>query len=344
MLRWFTSRFSPASSANTATPPPAPASQIDASGVNPLVLASVMRDGNGFPLVDWSAVGDWVGHIAPGLEQSQAWGAVERAWFDHLRQALGPDFRVEAHESALLLSNLDPVVARAMLSYVSKSLQRILRVLDGIATTPAWGHDLVIVFKDKESYYQYVANYYPDKGEFAESSGMFIQAGCGHFVTVAAELPALEPIIVHELTHSCLHHLPLPAWLNEGLAVNTERRLSPPVGRPDLQKLHARHQAFWDKQRIQALWNGQSFLEVGQSNELSYDLAQLLVSHLAAEWGPFRDFCVNAQDRDAGAQSAAEFLDVSLGALVCALLDREPSPDWEPNPTLWQTAPERGGF
>ena len=336
MFRWLTSLLVPNSAADTAARPPVAAAQIAMSHGEPLVLASVMQDANGLPLFDWSAVSEWVSHLPDPEDQAQAWGLAERAWLEHLCLALGPDFRVREHGPALLLSNLDPVVAKAMLSFIDKSAQRILQVLEGVAEIPLWGHDLVIVFQDKESYYRYVAHYYPDEGEYAESSGMYIQAGCGHFVTMADNLQALEPVIVHELTHAYVHHLPLPTWLNEGLAVNTEQRLSPAAGmRPDLPKMHARHQSFWNADRIQSFWNGQSFSQTGASNELSYDLARLLVAHLAADWTAFRHFALQAHQQDGGAHAASDCLDIALGALVCALLDREPSPGWEPIPALW---------
>ena len=338
MLRWLTSRFLPSASTDTTSPQTIPAVQIEASHVEPLALASVTRDANGLPVFDWQAVTSWVTRVPDPNEQARAWGAAERAWLDHLCVALGPDFRVREQGSALLLSNLEPVVAQATLGYVNKSLQRILHVLDGVAEVPEWGHDLLIVFKDKESYYRYVAHYYPDEGEYAESAGMFIQAGCGHFVTVAADLPALEPIIVHELTHACVHHLPLPTWLNEGLAVNTEQRLSPPSSRPNLPQIPARHQAFWNAERIQSFWSGQSFAQVGDPNELSYALASLLTAHLATDWNNFRNFALEATHEDGGAAAAENCLNVALGALVCALLDRKRNPDWEPAPARWHSA------
>lgn len=344
MLRWLTSRFLPTSPADSVSQQATPAIQIEAPHAEPLALASVIQDANGLPVFDWEAITHWIAHLPDPAEHAKAWGTAERAWLDHLCVALGPDFRVREDGTALLLSNLDPVVAQATLSYVNKSLQRILHVLGGVAEIPGWGHDLVIVFKDEESYYRYVAHYYPDGGEYAESSGMFIEAGCGHFVTMAADLLALEPIIVHELTHACVRHLPLPRWLNEGLAVNTEQRLSPGANpRPDLPRLHARHQSFWNAERIQSFWNGQSFFEVGPPNELSYDLARLLVAHLAADWTSFRDFALQSSHEDAGAQAANDCLDVALGALVCALLDRESSPDWEPTPAQWHTEPAPDG-
>jgi hypothetical protein len=42
------------------------------------------------------------------------------------------------------------------------------------------------VLDSEEDYYRYVSIYYPSEGEFALSGGMFIHAGCPHFVVVRA--------------------------------------------------------------------------------------------------------------------------------------------------------------
>src|SRR5439155_15479306 len=126
---------------------------------------------------------------------------------------------------------------------------------------PEWGKDILIVFDDVDAYYRYVSHYYPESGEFGLSSGMYINVGCGHFVTVKSDLRVIEPVIAHELTHGCVSHLSLPAWLNEGLAVNTEQCLSPP-GPPRFtpRQMHNKHRRFWGHSEIQEFWSGKSFL------------------------------------------------------------------------------------
>jgi len=64
--------------------------------------------------------------------------------------------------------------------------------------------------------------FYPEEGEFDLSSGMYINEGYGHFVFPAQDINFAEPIAVHELTHVCVVHLPIPLWLNEGMAVLME--------------------------------------------------------------------------------------------------------------------------
>ncbi len=323
----------------------APPTQISVPGSEPFDLAASLVDAGGFPVADWEAVHRWIETLPIESAKAEAWSSCERAWLEHLRLALGREYRVRSQGSAILVSTLPVNVADATLAFVNKTVQRIVRVLHGVAATPEWGNDILIVFDEDESYYRYVSHYYPEAGEFAASSGMYINRGCGHFVTVKADLRSVEPVIAHELTHACLSHLPIPAWLNEGLAVNTEFRLCPPPQAPaNPRQLHARHLKFWGAQEIQEFWSGKSFLRSDEGNELSYDLAKVLVSQFAADWEPFRQFVLAANLADGAASSATQYLGIDLGAAVCAVLEREPDPSWAPRPQAWHGDPERGAF
>ncbi len=317
---------------------PAP-DTVCAVGIEPFDVGAARVVVQGLPVLDWQAVHAWVNRIPDASEQARAWAACEQAWLAHLRDALGPGYRLQQAGGALLLSSLSRPVAEATLAFVNKTLQRVLRTLDGLAETPAWGHDILIVFDDDDTYYRYVSRYYAGDGEFAASGGMHIDDGCGHFVTVAADLHAIEPVIAHELTHACLGHLPIPLWLNEGLAVNTEQRLTPRPRAPvDPRLLHERHLAFWGVAQVQQFWSGQSFLRNDEGNELSYDLARLLVAEFAADWPRFRDFARHALAADGGAAAAAEHLGIDLGAAVSAVMQKSPDAGWAPRPSGWVSA------
>jgi hypothetical protein len=304
---------------------------------------------NGFPILDWAAAERWVNSIPSGQEQAAAWARCELAWLKHLQATLGPAYALTAKDDVALLSSLEANVVVATIAFVAKTRQRILRVLEGIAHVPEWGSDILLVFDEADAYYRYVAHYYPEAGEFAGSGGMYINHGCGHFVTVKADLRAIEPVVAHELTHACLSHLPIPAWLNEGLAVNTENRLCPSPsggldGRPDPRQMQARHRGFWKAQEIQEFWSGKSFLRADEGNELSYDLARIIVSQFAGDWEQFRSFALEARGDDGGAAAAQRHLGVDLGEVACALLEREPDPSFTPSPSTWKGTPERGAF
>lgn len=349
MLKFLRSLVATQPAASTTASPPMPtATHVAAPGVPDFDVVAHLLDANGLPVMDWPAVRAWVDTVGDNRAQDKAWDNCEIAWLAHLRAALGAGYRLDQQERVVLLSSLDSHVAKATIAFVDKTLQRIQRVLAGIAQ-PAQGQEILIVFDDDETYYRYLGHYYPEAGEFAGSGGVFIHAGCGHFATVKADLRAIEPVIAHELTHSCLGHLPIPAWLNEGLAVNTEQRLCPPPpntfgNRPSPQQMHARHLRFWGEAEIQQFWSGKSFLRNDEGNELSYDLARILVSQLAADWERFRPFVLAADGADGGDAAAREHLGVPLADLAAALLEQPVDARWAPDPARWQGEPERGAF
>lgn len=352
MLKFLRSLVAAKQSLDPSPPPrlaPVPSAIVSAPGVEDFDIVGNLIDANGLPVVAWEAVQGWVHSIAGGEAQATAWAACELAWLEHLRVALGQNYRLSDQGSTVLLSSLESNIADATLAFVGKTLQRVVRVLDGVAHIPEWGKDILVVFDDDETYYRYVAHYYPEAGEFAGSGGMYIHQGCGHFVTVKTDLRAIEPVIAHELTHGCLSHLPIPAWVNEGLAVNTERRLCPPPldtfgSRPSPHQMHTRHRKFWGATEIQEFWSGKSFLRADEGNELSYDLARILISQFAGNWEQFRPFVLAANVEDGGASAAREHLGVELGEVAMALLEHESNANWAPNPLLWSGTPERGAF
>ena len=286
----------------------------------------------GFPMLDWKAVQRWVDRIESEEDRAKAWACAEQAWLLHLRESLGEKYSLTQSETAALLSPLEKKVAHATLEYMTRTLKRITNVLDGMADVSPWDLDILIVFESEEQYYDYVSYYYSDEGEFAFSSGMFISEGCSHFVTVQSDLRAAERIIAHEMTHACLSHLPIPLWLNEGLAVNTEQRLT---GRPPCiyspLEMREKHVAFWGVKEIQEFWSGESFSRTDDGNMLSYDLARILVEQFSKDWSRFKEFVLAANWQDAGAEAAQRHLDIKLGECVAALLEKSDYAGLEPS-------------
>lgn len=307
-------------------------------------LATVMHIEHGLPVPDWKAVNAWLGTL-DAAEHGKAWSDVELAWMSCLRAALGEPYKVGRFGQSVILSSLDARQEQMVAVFMDASLKKIVKTLGRLASVPVWGYDILMVFDDSRTYYNYVSRYYPDEGEFAISSGMHISYGCGHFVTTRQDMQMIEPVIVHEMTHSCLAHLPIPVWLNEGLAVNTEQLLCHPAPAGiDPRERHRQHQLFWTPDTIQQLWSGTSFKRPDEGSELSYDIARILVSQMAKDWQQFEGFVLDADVQDGGQLSATDHYGITLGALICALLDKEYVDDWEPLPAVWEDPPERGGF
>lgn len=312
--------------AREAAPP-----QLQAGG-EPFDVLGHLAQAAGAPLLDWAALQAWADTQPDDAAREAALGLGHRAWLLHLRDALGPHFQLRESPHAYLLSSLDARSATVLLQYVGSTRERIQRVLHGVAQFPPGRKSVLLVLDDEESYYHYVATWYPDEGEFAFSGGMFIDAGCPHFVARRADLSAVEPVIAHEMTHSALAHLRLPRWLDEGMAVNTEHRLAGAAPREHTpQQLQHMHQRFWNAQNIQGFWSGDSFLRTDEGNLLSYDLARILVDQLSRDWPAFSAFITSSPWDDAGVAAARRLLSVDLPASVCAMFGRPADPAWAPS-------------
>ncbi len=312
--------------------PPRVIGHSDHSGLD---FLDVLQCHEGLPAPDWRRVMAWLDSGEAHGSIAERWPEIQRAWALHLRQALGPAYEISELGSTLLVSTLPARQRDMLLTFVEKSQQRISRLLHGIARRANGALTLVFVFEDQETYYRYVSRYYPDCGEFALSGGMHINDGCSHFVTARADLTLIEPVIVHELTHAQVTHLPIPAWLNEGLAVNSERRLTPTPAEFTPAEFHAMHAAYWSPETIQDFWSGQAFHASGEENRLAYDLGQLLTAQLSQDWDAFTAFANEATMADSGHAAALAHFDLDLGEAVRLMFDARPDEGWSPRPASW---------
>jgi len=338
LLRKVFSNNDKTSSAEAAVAP----AEIFVSNAPALLLPQFFIQHENMPVLDSRKLANWLNENVPVELHAPMWEEAKRAWLLHMRDALGADFQVAESESAVVLSSLNPGTARTTAGFMGNALEQVLGVLDGIAQTPQWGKDILIVFEDAGSYYRYLSFFYPDAAALGLSRGMYIRAGVGHsgmghFVAVKADLYAIQSVMVHEMTRNCLAHLPLPLWLDVGIAVNTARQLvnKKSCGGCGSQQLHHQLLAFWNESEIQGFWSGASFQRADEGLQLSYELARIMAELIAKDWQPFKNFVTHAHADDAGAAAAQAHLDMDLGELVCALLERDGSPGWSPAPGYW---------
>ncbi|NOT87523.1 MAG: hypothetical protein HOP03_05010 [Lysobacter sp.] len=279
-------------------------------------------------------------------EHDAFWTAAAGRWLQAIAAGLSPSYRIHESEDFLLLSELEDRPAEVFMQFCQSVRRRIVRNLRDIAVPRSGGKHVVMVFASEDEYYDYIAHYYPDDGgEYAMSAGMFIHGGYGHFVMFEGEMEHMQPVIAHELTHCLLSHLPIPAWLNEGLAVNTEQAIFPHLADPRRSlyyphEIKAKHAAFWNAGTIQEFWSGKSFLRSDDGNMLSYDLAKRITAVAARGEEAFRAFVLDADGRDAG-MSAEHWLGYPLEHLIIPVLGEG---DWRPAPAGWQEGVERGQF
>jgi hypothetical protein len=91
-----------------------------------------------------------------------------------------------------------------------------------------------------------------------------------------------------------------------------------------------RHRHHWSKRGLQRFWDGEGFTHDDRGQELSYELAHLLVSLLVGDHRDrVRPFLRAARSDDFGAAAARDHLGMTLGELATKFLGPG---DWEPEP------------
>lgn len=277
-------------------------------------LAAHMPIVEGYPRPQWPAI-DAIIDSLPAERADEHWSAAARAWLDATARHLGPPYEVRETRNFLVLSPLIPRAAEVVERFVERAWKQIVTELDGLADDKGYGKRVVMLFATQDEYYEYSAFFYPD-GEHPLSAGVFLNGEYGHVAIPFHEIAETEATIAHELTHCYVAALPLPLWLNEGLAVTFENEIC--CNRPlrmDSDRL-AEHHAFWNEDTIQEFWSGRSFGRTDEGNELSYELARYCVRALAHDREPFIEFAKNATFEDGGEAAAVAVYGGSLGGLI----------------------------
>jgi hypothetical protein len=269
------------------------------------------------------------------------WTQVALAWLERLSTAFDAPLQIYESEDFFLLSALPQRRSEVLLDYAQRAKKRNLATLDGIACDDGYGKHIICVLSNEDDYYRYVSEYYPKDGEFSFSGGMFIQQGYGHFVFRQGDMDSMEPTLVHELAHALVSHLSMPAWVNEGLAVNTERRWAPRPSQYKPNEMAYMHAKFWNAETMQEFWSGKSYLRPDEGNALSYDLAQRMIAFIGQDHSALASFVNAAVYEDGGQQAALDHLSLSLNEITLEAIGA----DFElPNPESWSTGKEKGWF
>lgn len=292
------------------------------------------EEDHGFPRPNWDAISGWMRVYVPDEQLEDAWRQIARHWIGRLRDRLGGKYTVAETEYFVLLADSDEKKGAAMLSFLENARANIYRVIGDTRSPKTYGKHVVIRFSAADDYYTYVSQFHPD-GEFAESSGMFLEGDYNHIAFPQSWEAEEGKILVHELTHNLLSHLPQPRWLNEALAMAFESEVGG-QGTPLTRELARSHREYWNEKTIQEFWSGTSFFDI-KGQELSYSLSRVLLNLIYSELQPspkdFRKFVLRADWTDAGAVAVREHLDAELENLVAAFLGPG---NWTPRRSEWK--------
>ena len=273
---------------------------------------------------DWQKIARLVEQRATtDEERERAWYHAAFQWLDRLKDEMGEGCRLGESRHFLLVSAKSTASIRYFLGQCEAALQHLRARLGEAAWRWPHGKHAVLMFEDEDVYYRYVSHFDADEGEYGTSSGMSLRRG-GYCHTVVAPTKDALPTLVHELTHLCLTTRRLPLWLEEGLATCLERQLTGSGQTVDRESI-VRQRAYWDRDSIQRFWTGESF-RVGDERELSYALAEHLVTLLVREFRVLESFILAAAREDAGQAAARQHLGLDLPDIAAAFLGEG---DWQ---------------
>ena len=291
---------------------------MSSNDVQPSVGLKALREHmpivDGFPRPQWQAIDSLISQASADATHAN-WVAAARAWMAETARHLGAPYAVAETDNFFLLSPLTSRQTDLLKRFTEKAWKQIGIKLQGLGDPDPAGKAVVMVFDSHDKYYEYSGHFYSD-GEHPISSGVFLNAEYGHTAIPFFDIPETEATLAHELTHCFLRNLPLPLWLNEGLAVTIEDEMC--ANRPlrmDSQRL-AEHAAFWNADSIQDFWSGQSFQNVDEGLDLSYELARYCVRALAHDVAAFIEFAKTASYEDGGESAATKIYGGSLGGVI----------------------------
>jgi hypothetical protein len=275
----------------------------------------------GLPRPNWSAIYDWVNDHVADADFDNAWTEVAREWLQKLHASLPPRYEISESDQFCLLSPQHNPPAEQLLGWCERFRDAVLKRLPGVAEDEGFGKHVVLAFDDESTYYDYVADYYPEDGAFATSGGIFLSDGYDHFAFWTRGCHQLDRTIAHELTHAMLCHLPLPLWLNEGVTQLLEDIVLDSSSFVIDRDLVQRHREYWSQDTIDGFWSGESFYLPSEGQPLSYHLALILVRNLCSDYqSKVLDFLRNAEFSDAGEAAALRILGDSLHDRVVQFL------------------------
>jgi hypothetical protein len=257
-----------------------------------------------------------------------------------LGPALGGGYETLESDHFIVLAPEADATGRPVLRIAERCRAALSSVLGGVANFEERGKGVVLVLRTRDDYYRYISLYFPE-GEYGGSAGIHVRDGYPHVVLYGKEPWMLEPTVAHELTHVSLYHLSMPQWLEEGLAQMFEHDVTGSSPLDVDAEMARRQKRYWARCGLDGFWHGEAFSRRGRVQELSYQLAEILVRLLVEEGRPrslgrarepqrrLFAFLREASISDCGEAACREHLGFALSDLAARFLGPG---SWSPSP------------
>lgn len=275
-------------------------------------------DGEFFPRPNWPDITSSIEALGPE-ERPQAWCDLAFIWLQILAEQLGGRYRVDWSEEFILLSSLPPRRSAMTLAMAEHQRKKILSSIDTEGREHGYGFHTLLIFADYREYERYISAFGPDGSE-ASSGGMFIGTEYyGHIALHGDDGYVLEIVLAHELTHNLLWPSSLPLWLEEGICQTMEQVAANGYFMPVDRRRAEEHREFWPEFGLARFWSGESFTRP-EAQELSYELARLLVGLLSDSQSCLAEFIQTANWQDGGFAAAENVLGIDLSEAIAGFL------------------------
>lgn len=282
------------------------------------------------PRPSWDVIKRWVDEHIEKPNRPHAWLDIADQWLTSLNAALGDAYQTVKGNRLWLFAPRNYEDTETLFRSAEYGLAAITDSLGDIAGERWLGPLVILLFVDGETYGRYTSPFDPD-GEYLRSGGMCLRDGYVHLALRPYHLQAMQRILLHEMTHACLSHLSLPAWLEEGVSQLAEEAANLHGERFILDPESARElRQFWQGHGLSEFWWGKGFYSLDEVQGSCYSLADILFRIIVADHRRrLPDFVRHAHTDDAGDSAAHQFLGKGLAELAAQFLG---AGTWEPVP------------
>lgn len=289
-------------------------------------LPDAFIEAHGLPRAQWKVIYSRIATDWSHAQKHAFWCAAQRHWLDRLRAAMPEPYAVLESDRHLILTAYRGET-QWMLDFAEELHTLVAGMLQGALSKDGFGKFAILVFGGDARYWQYTRYYSPDNRP-SESSGICIFDGDTHIAMPG--LANFKNVLVHEMVHARLAHLPIPHWVHEGIAQHIDRVL---VTRSRMEAgrfAREQHRVWWKNHGIQSFWSGAIFDERrADRRHMGYELAeQLANAMIKPDRAAFNAFLCDANDSDAGEAASRKHFGAGLGVWMQEVLG---DGDWAPH-------------
>jgi hypothetical protein len=284
-------------------------------------------EAHGLPRAQWKEIYQQIEKDWPLKKKHAFWCAAQRLWLEKLRTAMTEPYAVlESDHHFVFTAHRGET--QWMLDFAEELNALVGAMLEGALAQDPFGKFAILVFGGEARYWQYI-RYYSKDQKPRESAGVCIFSGDTHIAMPGVS--NFKHVLVHEMVHAKLAHLPLPHWVHEGIAQNIDRILMTRSRMEAGRFSRDQHRIWWKNHGIQQLWTGEIFDDRrADRRHMAYELSEQLVNAMInPDRAVFNAFLREANKDDGGEAACRAYFGVGLGVWVQEILG---DGEWDPAP------------